>query len=164
MKKYYVLILLIIGFISCGEKKVEEVKVDPSQALVDLKKLPKQVESSFEATEILKDWTEYNALNSALKKMYSAETKEDLVVVLEDLIEKQKLLETSTYPELFDRPDIKSRQKVFKTYVLKIKSNIEFDINPREAVIEMINAYNAFNNQFSIVIKSNLDPKILFDE
>lgn len=164
MKKFYVLILLVLGFISCGEKKVEAVKVDTSKALVDLKKLPQKVEPSFEATEILKDWTEYNALNTAIKKVYSVETEEDLVVVLEDLIEKQKLLESSTYPELFNRPDIKSRQKVFKTYVLKIKSNLEYDINPRTAFIEMINAYNAFNNQFSIVISSNLDPEILFNE
>ena len=164
MKKNVVLVLLLLGFLSCGEKKVEEVKEDPTLALVDLKKLPKKVEPSFEAIEVLKDWTEYNALNSSVKKIYDTDTKEDLVVVLEDLIEKQKLLETSAYPEVFNKPDIKSRQKVFKTYLLKIKSNLVYDINPREAVIEMIKAYNAFNNQFSIVIASTIDPKVLFDE
>lgn len=164
MNKIFVLVLLLFGFLSCGEKKVEEVKDDPSLALVDLKKLPKKVEPSFEATEVLKDWTEYNALNSSIKKIYTTDTKEDLVVVLEDLIEKQKLLEASTYPEVFDKPDIKSRQKVFKTYLLKIKSNLVYDMNPREAVIEMIKAYNAFNSQFSIVIASTIDPKVLFDE
>tara|TARA_R110002051_G_scaffold260554_1_gene320345 strand:- start:5367 stop:5861 length:495 start_codon:yes stop_codon:yes gene_type:complete len=164
MNKIVVFVLFIAGCISCGEKKIEEVKEDGSKALVDLKKLPKKVNPSDEAILILKDWTEYNALNSAVNSIYNADTKEDLVVVLEDLIEKQKLLEKSVYPEAFNRPDIKSRQKVFKTYILKIKSNIEFDINPREAVIEMVRAYNAYNNQFSVVVSSALDTKILFDE
>ena len=122
------------------------------------------VEPSFEAMEVLKNWTEYNALKTAVKKIYTTETKEDLVVVLEDLIEKQKLLEASAYPEVFDKAAIKSRQKVFKTYLLKIKSNLVYDINPRIAVIEMVKAYSALNNQFSIVISSTIDPKILFDE
>lgn len=164
MKKNIVITLLLLGFLACGEKKVEEVKEDPARALVDLKKLPKTVEPSFEAMEVLKNWTEYNALNTAVKKIYTTETNEDLVVVLEDLIEKQKLLEASSYPEDFDKPAIKSRQKVFKTYLLKIKSNLVYDINPRVAVIEMVKAYSALNNQFSIVISSTLDPKILFDE
>lgn len=163
MKKMLILILFI-GCISCGEKKVIEEKEDNSQALVDLKKLPKKVNPSEEAALILTDWTEYNALNSAVNAIYNAATKEDVVVVVEDLIEKQKLLEKSIYPEAFDRPDIKSRQKVFKTYVLKIKSAIEFDLDPRDAVIEMVNAYNAYTNQFSVVVRSTLDPKILFDE
>ena len=164
MKKNFVIALLLLGFLACGEKKAEEVKEDPALALVDLKKLPKTVEPSFEAMEVLKNWTEYNALNTAVKKIYTTETKEDLVVVLEDLIEKQKLLEASAYPEVFDKPAIKSRQKVFKTYLLKIKSNLVYDINPRIAVIEMVKAYSALNNQFSIVISSTIDPKILFDE
>lgn len=164
MNKIVVFILFMFGCMSCGEKKVEEVKEDNSMALVDLKKLPKKVTPTEDAILILKDWTEYNALNSAISAIYTVETKEDLVVFVEDVIEKQKLLEKSVYPIAFNRPDIKSRQKVFKTYVLKIKSNIVFDINPRDAVIEMVKAYNAFNNQFSVVVRSTLDPKVLFDE
>ena len=164
MKKLVVLMLIILGFLSCGDKKAEEVKEDNSMALVDLKKLPKKVNPSEGATLILRDWTEYNAINSAMNAIYNTDTKEDLTVIVEDLIEKQKLLETSVYPEVFNRADIKSRQKVFKTYVLKIKSNMEYDINPRAAVIEMVKAYNAFNNQFSVVISSTLDSELLFDE
>lgn len=164
MKKLVVFLLFIFVFLSCGDKKVEEVREDNAKALVDLKKLPKKVSPSEGAALILKDWTEYNAINSAINAIYNAETKEDLTVFVEDVIEKQKLLEASVYPEVFNRADIKSRQKVFKTYVLKIKANMEYDMNPREAVIEMVKAYNAYNNQFSVVIRSTLDPELLFDE
>jgi hypothetical protein len=164
MNKLFLIVLFLIGCVACGEKKTEEVQKDPSVDLVALKKLPKKESASFKATEILKDWTEYNALNTAANAVYTIDTKEDLIVVLEDLVEKQKLLEASTYPEVFDRADIKSRQKVFKTKVLQVKFDLEYDKNPRKTVIEMVKAYNAFNNQFSVVIKSTLNAEILFDE
>lgn len=164
IKEVVIIILILLGLNSCGEQKMETAKEDPAAALVDLKKLPKKVEPSPAAIEILKDWTEYNALNGATKAFYSAETEEDLEVLVDDLIEKQKLLEASVYPEEFNRPDVKSRQQVFKTYVLKIKSNMVYDINPREAVIEAITAYNAYNNQFSVVLSSKIDTELLFDE
>jgi hypothetical protein len=164
MKKVLLIIFIILGNTSCGEQKSEAVKDDAAKALVDLKKLPKKVEPSAAAVEILKDWTEYNALNGAIKSFYSAETEEDLTVLVDGLIEKQKLLEASNYPEQFNRPDVKSRQKVFKTYILKIKSNMIYDINPREAVNEAVEAYNAFNNQFSIILSSKIDTELLFDE
>ncbi|WP_047418414.1 hypothetical protein [Cellulophaga sp. Hel_I_12] len=164
VKQVVLFSLLLLGAISCGEQKKEAIENDPTKDLVDLKKLPKKIEPSAAAMELLKDWTEYNALNGAISSFYAAETKEDVLVLVDDLIEKQKLLEASTYPLEFDRPDIKSRQKVFKTYVLKIKSNMVYDINPREAVIQAIKAYNAFNNQFSIVLSSKIDTEILFDE
>jgi len=164
MKKIILLFLFCSGIFSCGEKKAETVEEDTSKSLVALKKLPKLVEPNEKAALILKDWTEYNALNAAYKGIYSVDTKEDLTVVLEGLIEKQKLLEESTYPKEFDRPDIKSRQKIVKTYVQKINSDMEFGINPRESVLEMVRAYNAFNNQFSVVVNSSLDPNIFLNE
>ncbi|WP_282115725.1 hypothetical protein [Cellulophaga baltica] len=164
MNKSFLIVLVFLGCIACGEKKTEDVKEDPAAGLVALKKLPKKVNASFGATEILKDWTEYNALNAAVNAVYTIDTKEDLIVVLEDLVEKQKLLEASAYPEVFDRADIKSRQKVFKTKVLQVKFDLEYDKDPRKMVIELVKAYNAFNNQFSVVIKSTLKPEILFDE
>jgi len=45
---------------------------------------------------------------------FTAETQEDILVLGGMINRKQKLLEaTSTYPLEFDRPDIKSRQKIF---------------------------------------------------
>ncbi|QWX83885.1 hypothetical protein H0I23_15760 [Cellulophaga sp. HaHaR_3_176] len=164
MKKLIVLALICFGAISCAEKKVEEEKIDKSKTLVALKKLPKSNEPNEKASLILHDWTEYNAFHSAFRSIYNVDNREDLTIALEGLIEKQKLLEASTYPEEFDRPDIKSRLRTVRTYVLKTKLDMEFDINPRESVIQMVTAYNALSNQFSIVVKSTLDPKVLFDE
>lgn len=163
-KKVLFTALYLLAMVACGDDKGTVVQQDPAQDLVDLKKLPKKAVPSEDAKAILKDWTEYNALNGAVNAFYKAETKEDLVVLVDDLIEKQKLLEASNYPLDFDRADIKSRQKVFKTYILKIKSNMIYDIDPRGAVVEAINAYNAFNTQFSVVLNSKIDTELLTDE
>ncbi|MBU2997743.1 hypothetical protein KO500_14935 [Cellulophaga baltica] len=164
MKKLLVLFLCITGLLSCKEGKTTEEKVEEASVLLDLKKIPKKVEPSAAAIEAFTDWPEFNALQRSFEGIYDCETDDDLTIIVEDLIEKEKLLIESDYPEIFDREDIKSRQKVFRTYVLKIKMNKTFNINPREAVIEMVNAFNAYNNQFSIVMTSKLDTKILFDE
>ncbi len=164
MKKIVLIFLFIIGFLSCKDEKSTGEKDQAFTNLLDLKKLPKKVSPSSGATEVLKDWTEYNSLNTAFNAIYNCETDDDLIIVVEDLIEKEKLLSKSEYPEVFDMSDIKSRQKVFRTYVLKIKMNKNFNINPREAVIEMVDAFNAYNNQFSVVINRNIHSKILFDE
>ncbi len=163
MKKLVVLFLIIGAFLSCGEKKMKEVRAEDSMNLANLKKLPKKADPSQDALFVLKDWTEYNAMNSAINAIYSAESKDDLTVVVEDLLEKLQLLETSTYPDVFNRPDIKSRQQVFKTYLLKIKSKMAYDSSPNEAIVEMVKAYNAYTNQFSMVMGNTIDTDLLFN-
>ena len=113
---------------------------------------------------ILKDWSEFDAVETSFDALYNVENREDLKLVIEDLIEKQKLLEASEYPEIFDKPQIKSRQKVFKTYFLRVKGNLEYRLDPQEPVLEMINAYNAVRNQFNVSLNNTLDTKLILGE
>ncbi|HZJ20127.1 MAG TPA: hypothetical protein VFD35_07215, partial [Pricia sp.] len=64
----------------------------------------------------------------------------------------------------FDKPQVKSRQKVFKTYILKVKGDIFYRIDPQESVVEMIKAYNAFRNQFNVVVNNTLDTDLILEE
>ncbi len=116
------------------------------------------------AALILSDWSEYNALDTSFDALYTVENREDLILIVEDLIEKQKLLEASKYPEMFDKPRIKSRLKVFKTFFLKIKGNLEYRLDTEEPVLETINAYNALRNQFNVTVNNTLDTKLILDE
>jgi len=67
-------------------------------------------------------------------------------------VENQKLLEASKYPQQFDIPQIRGRQKVLKTYILKIKGNLEYRQNPEIAIKEMIVAFNNLRQHFNIVV------------
>ncbi len=114
--------------------------------------------------DILKSWPEFNALETSFDALYSIENKEDLKLVIEDLIEKQNLLADSKYPEFFDISQVRSRQKVFKTYVLKAKDYLEFQQDPQEPTLEMIDAYNIFRDHFNIIINSTLDTKLILED
>lgn len=163
MPKFFVFIVSTLLFISCGSGNKQEGITDTSMFDVSTEKWPKKTPILSKAMVILKGWPEFNALETSFDALYSVENKEDLKLVIEDLIEKQNLLADSQYPESFDISQVKSRQKVFKTYLLKTKNYLEFQQDPHEPTLEMINAYNIFRNHFNIVINSALDTKLILE-
>ncbi len=164
MLRFILLLLICIGFASCQEKKAELVNSDTSAYEISTKKWPKKLAVSAKAQDILKDWVEYNAFETSFDALYNVANRDDLKLTIEDLIEKQNALEASEYPEAFDKPQVKSRQKVFKTYILKVKGDIFYRIDPQESVVEMINAYSAFRNQFNVVVNNTLDTDLILEE
>ncbi len=164
MLKFFVLGVVTLVFISCGSGNKQEETTDTSVFDISTEKWPKKTPIHSKAMDILKSWPEFNALETSFDALYSVENKEDLKLVIEDLIEKQKLLADSQYPEFFDISQIKSRQKVFKTYVLKAKNYLEFQQDPHEPALEMINAYNVFRNHFNIIINNTLDTKLILED
>ena len=113
---------------------------------------------------ILETWPEFNELDVAFDALYSVENNEELILLIDQLIEKQNALTSSTYPEAFDIPQVKSRQKVLKTYILKVKATLEYRKDPIEPTIEMVTAFNGMRNQFNVVVNSTLDTKMILDE
>ncbi len=164
MKKLFFVGLILGFFISCG-KEIKEVSTeDSTEANFDQKKFPPKVAITSRANDSIKNWPEFKAFETSFDAVYRIENKADLSLAIEDLIEKQKLLDASVYPKLFDNPQIKSRQKVLKTFILKTKGNLEYQMDTREATIEMINAYNALRNQFNVMVNNTIDTKLIFDE
>lgn len=165
MKKLFLFWAFALVFFSCGQDKSPAQGQDSQTTGFNTKKFPKKTAINDKAAGLIKNWPEFNAFDASFDAVYRVANEEDLKLVIEDLIEKQKLLEASAYPELFNKPQIKSRQKVLKTFILKTKGNLEYRINNRETAIEMINAYNALRNQFNVMANNTLDTKsILLDE
>lgn len=156
--------VLTFLFIACKEKEAVATNDANSISEINSESWPKKTTINANAVAIIKNWAEFNAMETSFDGLYKVENREDLAFVIEELIEVQKLLEASTYPETFDIPQIKSRQKVFKTFFLKVKGNLEYRLDTEEPTLEMINAYNAFRNQFNVTINNNLDTQLLFDE
>ena len=73
-------------------------------------------------------------------------------------------MEAGIYPASFDIPQIKGRQKVFKTYILKTKGDLEYRQDPKESLIEMINAFNNLRNQFNVVVNNTLPDELRANE
>lgn len=164
MRKLWAVGFIFLLIVSCRQGENKNLNAAESELEFNNEDLPKRVNLNPRSNNIVQDWAEYNAFDTSFDAIYNATNNEDLILAIEDLIEKQKLWEDSTYPEGFDKPQIKSRQKVLKTYILKVKTALEFRTDISAATVDMIEAYNALRFQFDVIMNSTLDPKLLLDE
>lgn len=158
---FYGLVFMLL--ISCKQDK-SEVTEDTSAFDISTENWPKKARINAKANTILKAWSEYSDLEKTFDGLYTVENTEDLSLIVEDLIERQQLLAESEYPESFDTPQIKSRQKVFHTFILKTKGDLEYRVDPQQSVRQMIDAYNVWRHQFDIITNNTLDIEMLLEE
>ena len=159
---FYVSVFILLG--SCKQQGNIEAVEEKTESFFSVDSLPKPNEINGQAQAMLKEWQEFTALEATFHSLYRVANREDLELVIEDLIEKQKTLEASSYPTTFDKPQVKSRQKVFKTYILKTKGNLEYRVGTKSSTIEMIESYNAFRNQFNVIVNNKLDTILILNE
>lgn len=165
MRKICILCLFIGTILSCNEQKKEVTKTQEKKEFVfDTTKLPKKQKVDTKSWAILKNWNEFNAVIVNMDQLYKVKYEEDLTSSLDALISTLKNIQKSTYPKEFDKPQIKSRLKVLETYILKTKATIAYKTPSFEPATELINAYNAYINQFAVVINNTLDTKLLLDD
>ncbi len=161
------LVLLGVAFLlltSCKEEKVRDTAVDDSSFEIATTKWPKKSNINAQAAEIIAAWPEFNAMDASFDALYTVANREDLILVIANIIETQKNLEASTYPIIFNTPQVRSRQKVFKTYILKTKGNFDYRLNIDEPIVQAIEAYNALRNQFNVIMNNTLDTKLILNE
>lgn len=164
MVRFLLIGIVFVGFASCKEKKPELVSNDTSVYEISTENWPQKSDIDPKAEAILKDWDEFKAFDTNFDALYNVANRDDLKLTIEDLIAKQKVLEASEYPETFDKPQVKSRQKVFKTYMLKVKADLFYRNDLQESVLQMIKAYNAFRNQFDVIVNNTLDIDLILEE
>lgn len=164
MRYLYLFGVLLSILTSCNQQPKSEEITGSTGVEFRAEELPKRVKINAKATVIVNEWPEYTAFDNSFNAVYTASNNEDLILVIDDLLDKQKTWEKSSYPEEFDKAQIRSRQNVMKTYLLKVKSALLTRSEFTEATVEMIHAYNALRGQFDVTVNSKLDPKILNDE
>ena len=164
MRKLWVLALMFLLVISCKRNQNTELNDGDAEMEINAEDLPKRVVVNTKSNDILQNWPEFVAFDNRFDAIYNITNNEDLILLVVDLIEKQKQWEESTYPEAFDVAQIRSRQQVVKTYLLKIKSALDYRDDFKTPTIEMIEAYNGLRGQFDVIMNRTLDPKILLDE
>ncbi len=166
MKKiiFFLLFLVSLVLLSCGEQKKEEEKVVVDTKIdFNVKKLPAIGYINTKARDSIKNWTAFKDFETSFATLYKSENKQDLEVALEDLIEKHKVLAKSKYPEVFNKNHIKSRLKVCKAYILKLKAGLHYGQELQPIALELTNAHNAFLNQFNVTVNSIIDPSLFLD-
>lgn len=164
MDKLLVFAALVLLFCSCKDDRPQIAVSEAPVLEISAEKWPKKLALNAEATAVVQDWPEFKAMDASFDALYTVKNREDLILVVEDLIEKQKLMEVAPYPEPFDKPQVKGRQKVFKTFFLKIKGNLEYWQDTEEPILETINAYNALRNQFNVIVNGTLDMDLILGQ
>ncbi len=163
MRKMRVILALLVVF-GCNEKSDSNPDTQEELQTFDYQKLPKKLELSSEVASILNEWEEFQALNGSIDVLYKSTNNEDLSLAIDDLLEKEKKLSDGEYPEPFDSFQIKSRQRVFRTLLLKVKASILNKSDTTEPTVEMLQAYNIIRQQFNSILSSQLDTKLILDE
>lgn len=161
MPKIYYLFIFLIGFSACKDEKLTTNGTDVSGSTIATDTFPSKLALNAKSQDVIKDWSEFKAFDVNFDRIYYAADREDLVLIIDDLVENQKKLEVSNYPEQFDIPQIKGRQKVLKTFILKVKGDLEYRQQPSVAIGEMIAAYNNFRNQFNVEVNNTLPEEFL---
>ncbi|NAS10729.1 hypothetical protein [Poritiphilus flavus] len=164
MRKLFFISAIAICLLNCRQGGIEgETIVDPNLEFSG-SALTKRTTINAKARVLLKDWPEFNELEAGFDALYQVENNEELVLSIEDLLEKQNALAASQFPESFDIPQVRSRLKVLKTFILKMKAAAEYRIAVQEPALELISAYNALSDQFNVVVNSQLDTELIFED
>lgn len=164
MVKISCIIILFTLIASCKQQPEAVENNDDSAAAWTVDSLPKRVAINAKVLQILAEWPEFNSLDLSFDALFKAENREDLLLIVDDFVEKQNVIAASEYPEAFNTPQIKSRQKVLKTYILKTKAALEYRTDVHEPARELIIAYNAMRRQLNVTVNNTLDTNLILLE
>ena len=160
----FVFLMLTLLLMACKDTPAATADSQGTGWTLDSSELPRKSAVNGKAAAILNKWKEFSMFETTFDRLYTSENREDLILVTEDLVEKQKVLEASVYPSEFDIPQIKGRQKVLKTYILKTKGDLEYRLNPEDSLKEVIQAFNALREQFNVVVNNTLPEDLIKNE
>ena len=164
MYKYLVLFLVILTGLGCKTEAEETVSAPTDELIFEVQSLPKMKKATGKAVGAVNSWAELRAFDQSLERIYKVSGREDFMLVVEELLELYEAMRTSQAPESLQSPQIISRFNVVKTYLLKLKADLEYRIDPEGSTLELIEAYNAAMDQCNTLVNTTLDPKTLFDE
>ena len=164
MQKLLVILVFLTLVFSCKKEKKEEIVENTSSKSVSFYNTPETAKFDLEVEEILNAWAEFQAFQNSFEVIYRAANNEDLILAVDDVLEKEKALRESTYPEVFDKSQIKSRQKVLRNFLLKVRASLIENTDLELPLKEMLIARNAFRNQFNVIVSNKLDTQLILDE
>nr|WP_297786880.1 hypothetical protein [uncultured Allomuricauda sp.] len=164
MRKLLGIFILVMVFSACKKNQKATAVVDNQELEFNYQKIPDKIGLNPEATAIAEKWEEFKALNASIDVLYKATNNEDLALAIDDLIEKEKNMEDGEYPELFDTFQVKSRQRVLRTFLYKAKASILENQPTTEPTVKMLEAYNDIRRQLNVIMNSQLDKKLILDE
>lgn len=164
MQEHIRTIFLFLVLTGCKKQQEPVSEIIGDALFLNHRQMPKKLEINAETTVQVQEWEAFKALSRSIDVLYKATNNEDLNLAIDDLLEKEKELAESNYPKMFDKFQIKSRQRVLRTYMLKVRACIINKADTAQPTIEMLQAYNALRNQLNNIVNGWLDTELILDE
>ena len=164
MAKYTFWVAVLVFISGCRKAPSEVAETTQEPDAFSIQDYPKPVETTPEVLAMVSSWPEFMAMENSFDVLKRASNTEDLKLAIDDLIEKEKALATGDYPETFNQLQVKSRQRLLRTFLYKVKGNLMDNRDINEGMEELINAYNVFKNQFNVISGNTLDAKLILNE
>lgn len=158
------LMLGLLLLMACRQGEAPPAAEAPPEAGKDSLQLPQPRALSAQAQAAAEGWAAFNTLQQRVEAVYRTQSKEDMELLLEDLVAACKELETSEFPEPFDKPSVRSREKVFRTFLQKTQADLHYRVDLQESLVQALEAYNALREQLNRVAVGDLDPSIFTHE
>jgi len=164
MRQTVVFIVFFCLLYSCKKSDKTAAANDREAVPFTVGTLPKSIALNEGAATIVNSWPEFKEFENSYAILLRANTSEELLLAVEDLLLQQKKLVEATYPETFDNAQFKSRQQVVHTYLLKVKAAIDDRTDIEAPVEELATAYNALRLQCNRIVNNNFDANLILDE
>ena len=158
------LILWMLLLTACRQGDAPPVADALPEAAKDSLRLPPTIALSPEARAVAEGWATFNTLQQRMESVYRTRGAEDMELLLEDLVAACAELEASEYPEPFNKPSVRSREKVFRTFLQKTQADLHYRVDLQESLVQALEAYNALREQLNRVAVGDLDPSIFAHE
>lgn len=150
--------------LSCGKTIEKADKETVRKKLYTFQGTPNLVKIKGDAREITLNWKEFTQFERAFDVMFQSSSNEDLELAINDLLDQEKIVRKSEYPTAFNSMKIKSRQKVLRTFLLKVKAGLIYNREVTEYLKQMLVSYNALRSQMNSIVNNELDTELILNQ
>lgn len=160
MTKVVIFGLSILVVFGCRSPEQSGPEDSTTVLEAEIKTLPDLVQLDPRAREILDGWPQYMSLENRLSALRDVNNREQLELLLEELNQICQQVEDNAFPAPFEKPSVRSRQKVLRTCLGKLESANYYRLDYQEPVSELMDAYNAMRQQFNVIVRNTLTPEL----
>lgn len=167
--RFFILILSLIVLVSCrqaepeavpeAEIKVTEVAVAEAE---EFPTLPKLIRIHKFTEEKLVGWGPFQGMHQQMVDLQDIYTAEALSLKLEELETACQDFESAPFPVLFDKPAVRSRAKVVRTFVQKTRADLFYREDFAPDLIQIVRSYNAFLRQLNQLAQEEPEDSLPF--
>ena len=122
--------------------------------------IPERIALNAGAQAMVESWAEYRDWEERMEVLLATEAPEEVRLLTEELLELTEVLEASEFPEKADRPAVRSRIKVVRTFLLQLQADFHYRLPYRFSQKRTAEAYNALKEQLNRVPGMDLDPQL----